>query len=130
MINSQSVQCIVADDNALTRETLGMLLKNLKYDVVANVAKLDDLIDSLYRFPMSNLFLDIYFPDRDSFTLLDEIELKFPMVKVFIITSSPSMENLTKAMSKGTKGFIVKPFNAKRIEAILKNASEAKAKTN
>ena len=64
--------------------------------------------------------IDIRLPDMDGVELLEKLrETKPKMVKI-IITGYPSLQNAVEAVNKGADGYVLKPFNASELLAIIR----------
>lgn len=57
------------------------------------------------------IFSDINMPVMNGYEFLDQLKLKFPTIKVYMISAYGSDDYIKKAQDKGAEGFFVKPFD-------------------
>ncbi|MBK1839521.1 sigma-54-dependent Fis family transcriptional regulator [Azospirillum sp. YIM B02556] len=70
------------------------------------------------------VILDLKLPDMDGLEVLRALHARDPAVSVVIITAHGSIDLAVEAMRLGAFDFIVKPFNADRLNLTLRNALE------
>jgi two-component system repressor protein LuxO len=73
--------------------------------------------------------LDLKLPDVDGLDILRHIRDQAPDTSVVVITAHGSVNTAVEAMRQGAFDFIVKPFNAARLNVTLRNALERKQLT-
>ena len=73
--------------------------------------------------------LDLKLPDMDGLDILRHIREQAPDTSVVVITAHGSVNTAVEAMRQGAFDFIVKPFNAARLNVTLRNALERKKLT-
>ena len=73
--------------------------------------------------------LDLKLPDMDGLDILKHIREQAPDTSVVVITAHGSVNTAVDAMRQGAFDFIVKPFNAARLNVTLRNALERKKLT-
>ena len=57
------------------------------------------------------VFSDINMPGMTGLELLDKVKLRFPQIKISMISAYGDSENYEKAMQSGAKEFFTKPIN-------------------
>jgi DNA-binding NtrC family response regulator len=67
------------------------------------------------------VFLDISLPDGSGLDLLKELNIKYPDLKIVIISAFDSYRE--KALKAGAYSFLIKPFNRESMINILADAS-------
>ncbi len=70
--------------------------------------------------------LDLKLPDMDGLDVLRHFRERAPDTSVVVITAHGSVNSAVDAMRQGAFDFIVKPFNAARLNVTLRNALERK----
>ncbi|MEI7610997.1 MAG: sigma-54 dependent transcriptional regulator [Rhodospirillaceae bacterium] len=70
--------------------------------------------------------LDLKLPDMDGLDILRHCREQAPDTSVVVITAHGSVNTAVDAMRQGAFDFIVKPFNAARLNVTLRNALERK----
>ena len=72
-------------------------------------------------------------PDMNGLDLLENLKNKFPSVPVILMTGGGKVSDAVEAMRKGAEDYLLKPFAADRLEAVLHRAlfeTPAKARQN
>jgi len=103
-------------------------LRNEPLDVV-HVAKGRDALASAESRPPDAVILDLKLPDMNGLDVLRALQERDPGVSVVIVTAHGSIDLAVEAMRLGAFDFIVKPFNADRLNLTLRNALERRALT-
>jgi two-component system NtrC family response regulator len=110
---------LVVDDDAAIRKTLSKILEKEGYFVEAVENGRQAVRNAEKRF-FNVALIDIRLPDMDGIELLDRLkETESRMVKI-IITGYPSLQNAIDAVNKGADGYVLKPFDASELFAIIK----------
>lgn len=73
--------------------------------------------------------LDLKLPDMEGLDVLRRLRERDPGVSIVIITAHGSIDIAVEAMRLGAFDFIVKPFNADRLNLTLRNALERRTLT-
>src|ERR1700737_2003118 len=72
---------------------------------------------------------DIYMPDVDGLTMVQELRALFPSLPIVLMTAQGSVELAVRAVEEGATDFIAKPFEVSAVAALLRRhlsaASEA-----
>ena len=72
-------------------------------------------------------------PDMNGLDLLENLKNKFPSVPVILMTGGGKVSDAVEAMRKGAEDYLLKPFAADRLEAVIHRAlfeTPAKARQN
>jgi len=75
------------------------------------------------------IVLDLKLPDMDGLDILRHVQEHAPATSVIVITAHGSVSTAVDAMRRGAFDFIVKPFNAARLNVTLRNALERRTLT-
>lgn len=116
---------LVADDDFFNVQVLQAILKNAGHEVVPTYGG-KDAIDTLHKEDISIVLLDISMPGIDGYTVLDYImeDEKLKDIPVIIVSALSDSEYVDKALTKGAKDYITKPFiNSEvlnKVEKLLK----------
>jgi two-component system chemotaxis response regulator CheY len=116
---NRPLRILIADDTAAIREILARMLHQ---SVDAQVYEARNGLEALreYRAKLPHIvFLDIDMPESDGLTVLKEIRSSDPDAFVVIVSGHGSLENVQEALASGVAAFVVKPFNGRRIAAVL-----------
>lgn len=104
------MKILVVDDHQLIREALREVLKELSRDAVIveapNAAQAEQTIAAQ---PDVNLvLLDLTLPDRDGFSVLDDLRRRYPAISVVVLSATQDRSNVVKALELGASGYIPK----------------------
>jgi two-component system chemotaxis response regulator CheY len=117
--NAKRVSVLVVDDDALMRELLKALLREDGFDVFGEARNGDTALLMLDRAQPDIVCLDVNMPGISGIDTLKTIRLRWPAVRVVMITGDASVNTVRETVSYGAMGYIVKPFKAGRIHATL-----------
>ncbi|RJQ80459.1 DNA-binding response regulator [Pseudonocardiaceae bacterium YIM PH 21723] len=103
------IKVMLADDQALVRGALATML-GLESDmeVVAQVGTGDDVVPTATQVKPDVALLDVQMPGKDGLTAAAELRAALPGCRVIILTTFGRPGYLTRAMSAGAAGFVVK----------------------
>lgn len=118
------MKAFIVDDDGFIRQTLRVLLSELKIQVVGEAINGQDALTHLGVHDVDVVFLDIVMPGMSGMEVLQQITRLKPNVKVIMISSEATKETVQEAIKQGAAGFVAKPFSAnmviKNLNAILK----------
>jgi DNA-binding NarL/FixJ family response regulator len=104
------MKIVTADDHALIREGLKVILRSL--DPLPDIVEATDghsLRQTLRAHPDANLvLLDVHLPDCSGLALLPELIAEFPGVPVVLLSAEVDPEVIKKALELGASGFLPK----------------------
>ncbi len=112
---------LIIDDEAAIRESLQTLLEMEGYHAETastGAAGLSRLDDSTYDL----VLLDYSLPDRDGFSVLDEIRSHDLQLPVIMITAYGTVEKAVQALQCGATNFIPKPWDNEKLLADVRGA--------
>lgn len=118
---------VIADDDRLTRSVLRLMLQENRYSVLGEASDGEKAVEMCLNLKPHIAFIDIDMPKMNGHQAAQRILSDNPAIKVIMISSLATVNNVQLALQAGASGFVVKPFNAgKVIEAIdncMKNSS-------
>ena len=109
---------LIADDAAFMRMRSATLLKELGHEVI----EAEDGQQAVTLFEEQSpdaVLLDITMPVMDGLEALDQIMGMDPEAKVAMVTALGQQQVIMEAIKAGAKDFVVKPFDAERIQSAL-----------
>lgn len=108
------MKILVVDDHQLIREALRGVLKELRRDAVVleapNAAQAEQIIAE--QADINLVLLDLTLPDRDGFSVLEELRRRYPAIPVVVLSATQDRSNVVKALDLGASGYI--PKSARR----------------
>lgn len=100
------IRVITADDHSLVRAGIRYIMeKSPDIRVVAEVDSGANLLAELKKTPCDVVLLDVMMPGKDAITLISEIKIRHPDLRVLIITSLPEEENAQRLFNAGAFGY-------------------------
>jgi len=118
---------LIVDDDVKIREMLSNILTDKGYSVTS-VGRGKEAITESFKQIFNLALIDICLPDMEGTELLTKLRKTEPEMIKIIITGNATLDNSIDAANKGVDGFIVKPFDPKKliklIESKLKEQQE------
>jgi len=117
------IRVLIAEDQAMVRGALASLL-NLEpdIDVVAQVARGDEVVSSARSFDPDVALLDIEMPGRSGLEAAEELGQALPDCRILILTTFGRPGYLRRAMEGGVAGFLLKDAPAPELAAAIRRA--------
>jgi DNA-binding NtrC family response regulator len=115
---SQRVSILVVDDDAGIRKTLSKILEKEGY-VVETVENGKQAIEASNERFFNVVLIDIRLPDMEGTELLDKLKETEPRMVKMIITGYASLQNAVEAVNRGANGYVLKPFDAGYLLAMI-----------
>lgn len=109
---------LVIDDDDGIRKTLSKILENRGYLVEALENGRQAIEASNKRF-FNVALIDIRLSDMEGTELLERLRETEPKLVKIIITGYGSLQNAIEAVNKGADGYVLKPFDAKELLAMI-----------
>jgi two-component system, NarL family, response regulator DesR len=110
------IRLLLADDQALVRGALSALLSlEPDLEVVAEVARGDEVVDAVLAHRPDVALLDVEMPGLDGIAAAAEVRRRAPGTRVLIVTTFGRPGFLRRAMQSGADGFVVKDTPAPQL---------------
>lgn len=109
---------LIADDAAFMRMRSAALLKELGHEVI-EAENGQEAVALYQQHTPDAVLLDITMPVMDGLDALRAIVALDPAAKVAMVTAMGQQQVIMEAIKCGAKDFVVKPFDASRIEEAL-----------
>lgn len=110
---------LIADDAMFIRVSLKKILENAGYKVVAEAQTGEEAVERYKKNLPDLVTMDITMPDMDGIEALEKIMQINPEAKVVMISAVGYQQNVLKAIQKGAKNFVVKPFTGEKVLEII-----------
>ncbi len=109
---------LIADDAAFMRMKSVALVKEMGHEVIEAADGVEAV--SMYESHHPDaVLMDITMPNKDGMEALKDIIAFDPAARVAMVTAMGQQQIVIAAIKSGAKDFVVKPFNAERIQAVL-----------
>ncbi|WP_100642953.1 response regulator [Alteromonas facilis] len=126
-----ALRILIVDDIATTRELLrGLIISELRThepEITGDIfqaSTIEEALKILSGKDIQIVFLDIDLPDGNGLDIIDEIHVQHPDAGIIIVSGDSTADSVRKAITKGVKGYVVKPFNAARVSEAINNCIE------
>jgi DNA-binding NarL/FixJ family response regulator len=114
-----SIRIVVADDHPVVRFGVrNMLLNEQGFEVVGEAEDGDDAITQTLELEPDILLLDLLMPRLPGLEAMRAIMTKSPRVKIVLLTSTISQQQIIEALQIGARGIVLK-------DAVVGDLSEA-----
>jgi DNA-binding NarL/FixJ family response regulator len=115
------IEIVIADDQVLLRKSLGKLISiDKEISVVDMVGTGNEAIQSCEKYNPDIILMDIEMPEMDGISALKIIKLKFPTVKVIMLTTFDNTDNIVESFLGEADGYIVKDIDCEELIATIK----------
>ena len=115
------IRTLIVDDQRLIREGIKALLETAtEIEVVGAVNDGERALQIIETIQPDIVLLDIDLPGIDGLTVANQISLKFPQVKIIILSSHETEQYVSKAMESGAKGYLLKNLSSQELEWSIK----------
>ena len=111
-----TIRIVVADDQALVRGAIAMMLDlEEDIDVVAQAGNGREAIEAVARGGVDVVLADVEMPVMDGIAAASRIRKEHPDVKILMVTTFGRPGYLRRAMEAGASGFVVKDAPASEL---------------
>lgn len=110
------ISIVVADDQALVRQGIELLLKqNSEFNVVGTACDGETAIQQIEALKPNIALIDISMPRMNGIEATQIISQRFPFTKVLILSSHDDEERVAEALNAGAKGYLLKNTLAEKL---------------
>lgn len=117
----RSLRILIADDDATTRYALRLLLRHAGHEIVGEASDGEKAVELCQAQGPQIAFLDIDMPQMDGHEAARRIRRMHPGIGLIMVSAASTVENVQAALHAGASGFVVKPFNAGKVEEAIAN---------
>jgi two-component system, NarL family, invasion response regulator UvrY len=126
-MRNNSVQIIIADDHAVVRTGLQLILDETDDLEIAGEAKDgDELLSKLNSVTYDLVILDMSMPGKDALDVLKEIRLRWHAIPVIIFTMNPDETHALRMFQNGASAYVNKQTNSEQLIHILRTVAAGK----
>lgn len=113
---------LVVDDSAAIRQSITYVLQQGGYEVIEAKDGQDGL-DALTNMEVPDLIItDVNMPNLDGIGFIRRVreQIKFKFVPIVVLTTESQGDKMNEGKEAGATAWIVKPFNADKLLAVVK----------
>ncbi len=122
------MKIIIADDSILMRRNLKSILKQLGYNVIAEASNGQEAVELYKRLKPDVVTMDISMPVMDGIEAVNQIVQLYPDANIIMISALNQKEMVFKAIERGAKYYIIKPFKIDMVAKALEQVSASSQK--
>ena len=111
---------LIIDDTQDIRDYLNQILTELGFEDILESRDFESAKTLMNEKSPNVIFLDIELPDTDGTEILEYLNDHFPLTHVVMCSGHNSLENVQNTWEFGAKDFIAKPFNAQKVDTVMK----------
>ncbi len=114
------MKILVVDDSSMFRDIVKFTLTMADHEIITAVDGIDGVKMAKETMP-DLILLDILMPNMNGYEaceILKQDELT-KHIPIFILSSEGQMKDMDKAFQVGADNYIIKPFNPKKLDAII-----------
>ncbi|MEC9492617.1 response regulator [Flexistipes sp.] len=115
----KKLKILVVDDSSIINKKLIQIYESLGHKVVDTAKTGEESIEKYDSNKIDLVSMDITMPDMDGIEATKKILDKNPKALVMVVTSHGQEQMIVSAIEAGAVGYILKPFNKERINAMI-----------
>ena len=105
----QKTRIVIADDHAILRESLALLLGTQSdFEVEGSAANGQEALEMVQRFHPDVLVLDLFMPNFDGFEVLRTLDRAGNRIATVVLTGSESDTDYAQVVRLGARGLVMK----------------------
>lgn len=125
------IKVLIADDQALIRESLQIILSNYAdIEVVAAVADGKEVLEKIPQLHPHLVLMDIRMPVMDGVLCTKEIKERYPNVKIIILTTFDDDDFIFSALKYGASGYLLKGVSTDELYQAIHTVNNGGAMIN
>lgn len=110
------MKVMIADDQTLVRESLGIILSSHKdVKVVGSASNGKEVLDMLKHIHPDIILMDIRMPEMDGVLCTKEVKEQYPDIKIIILTTFDDEEFIFSALKYGASGYVLKGVSTEEL---------------
>lgn len=112
---------MTVDDSISVRQMVAFTLKEAGYSIVEAVDGLDGL-NKAKSIPINMIITDLNMPNMDGIEFIRNVRTlpQYKYIPIIMLTTESQQEKKMAGKSAGATGWIVKPFNADQLLAVVR----------
>ena len=119
-----ALNIMVVDDSHISVKKLSKVLEELGHTVVQVARNGRDAVAQYDRVNPDLVTMDITMPGMDGIEATRQIRSKYKDALILMVTSHGQEQMVMDAIEAGARGYVLKPFEKKKIEASIQKMIE------
>ncbi len=113
------VRVLIVDDSVLMRNKLVKIVESLNYEVVGVATDGNEALKKFETLLPDIVTMDISMPNMNGLQAVEAIVSKYPKANIIMVSALNQKKMVLKALEKGAKHFIIKPFETDRFKEVV-----------
>src|SRR5436309_16117813 len=123
--DAQKTRIVLADDHAILRESLSLLLGTQKdFEVEGSATNGQEALEMVQRFHPDVLVLDLFMPDFDGFEVLRTLDRAGNRVATVVLTGSESEMDYVQVVRLGGRGLVIKSDGPEKLFSAVRTVAQ------
>jgi DNA-binding NarL/FixJ family response regulator len=124
----ESIKIVIVEDHEFTRIGLKMFLEKVPdFAVIGEASDGKEAVDEVLRLQPRVVLMDIGLPTIDGIEATRQIKKTLPDVKIIMLTSHNSDEDIFAALSANANGYCLKNVASNQLESVIRTVAEGAA---
>ncbi len=120
-----NIRIVLADDHALTRQSLAYYLDELSgFSVMGQASNGDEAFELVGQLNPDVLLLDLNMPGTNGLVILPKIRQEYPDVKVLVLTGREEQSMIMQVLRAGAHGYVLKTGSEDELERAVREVSQ------
>lgn len=119
-----SYTILVVDDTSFMRKMATDCLMQHGHRVIGEAFNGRDGVEKYKKLQPDIVLMDLNMPEMNGIDATKEILLSNPHAVLLVCSTSNQQEQITEALTAGAKGYLTKPFNAERLNEVIRKYAE------
>ena len=114
------IRVLIADDQRVVREGLGMLVSLIdEVEVVGSASNGAEAVRLAEAHRPDVILMDLRMPDVDGVAATADLRDRMPAARVLVLTTYAEQDSIVPALQAGARGYLTKDASAEQIEAAI-----------
>lgn len=123
-LDAQKIRIVIADDHAILRESLSLLLSTqTDFEVEGSAANGQEALQMVQQHHPDVLVLDLFMPDFDGFEVLRTLDRNGSQVATVVLTGSEAETDYAQVVRLGARGLVMKGDGPKSLFDAIRTVS-------
>jgi len=119
-----SYTILVVDDTSFMRRMASDCLKQYGHKVIGEAINGREGVEKYKKLQPDIVLMDLNMPELNGIDATKEILQNYPHAVLLVCSTSNQQEQISEAIAAGAKGYLTKPFNAERLNEVIKEYAE------
>ena len=125
------IKVLIADDQELIRESLGIILSSFEdIEVVASASDGEEVLDKLKTSRPDVILMDVRMPVLDGVLCTKRVKELYSDIKIIILTTFDDDEFIFSALKYGASGYLLKGVSTEELHKAIHNVYSGGAMIN